>query len=263
MTTPAGKWNKKKWLQNGPRIGTYIQTVDSAVVEVLGAAGFEFLVLDCEHGPIGNESLKSLVIASEASETACFVRVPINDPQLIMTPLDLGAVGVQVPNVNSADQALQAVKSCRYHPLGSRGSNPFVRANGYGAGDFTEYMQSANEQTLMIVQVEGVQGVNNLPQILDIQGIDVVWLGPYDLSQSMGIPGQVEHPELLKKMEQIVAMCRENAVAVGTFANDDRLAKQWLAASVDLVAVSFDTRILYDGASGLVDRIRSAGDLDI
>jgi len=113
---------------------------------------------------------------------------------------DVKAHGVQVPNVSTADQARSAVQACRYHPLGMRGSsNPYVRANDYGAGEFREYMKWANDQSLLVIQVEGVEGVRNLPFILEVPGVDVVWMAPYDLSQSMGFRVRWIIPESLKK----------------------------------------------------------------
>lgn len=249
------RWNKRKWLKEAPHVGTYVQLSDWAVGEILAKAGFEFLVLDGEHGPLGLESLKSLVLAVQASDAVCIVRVRSNDPQLIMAPLDVKAHGVQVPNVSTADQARRAVQACRYHPLGMRGSNPYVRANDYGAGEFREYMKWANEQSLLVIQVEGVEGVRNLPLILEVPGVDVVWMGPYDLSQSMGFPGEVDHPRVVEEMKRITSLCGKRGVALGTFADKPDIARKWISTGVHLVALSFDTRLLFEGAKQFLSQI--------
>jgi 4-hydroxy-2-oxoheptanedioate aldolase len=248
-------WNKKKWLKAAPHIGTYIQLSDWAVGEILARAGFKFLVLDGEHGPLSVASIKSQILAIQAANLVCVVRVQSNDPQLIMAPLDLKAFGVQVPNVNTADEAERAVRASRYHPMGMRGSNPYVRANDYGAGEFKEYMNWSNQQSLLVIQVEGMEGLDNFPHILEVPGVDVVWLGPYDLSQSMGIPGEVNHPRVTEKMKQIISLCREKDIAVGTFADKPEMVRKWISLGVDLIAMSFDTKLLYEGAKRLLNEI--------
>lgn len=250
-------WNKRKWLSESPRIGTYTQSTDSSVTEVLGQVGFSFVVIDLEHGPLDRVHMKQHIQAAETVDIVSIVRISDNHQQQIMSPLDSGALGIQVPNVNDPEQARRAQKACRYYPQGNRGSNPYVRSNAYGSGDFQKSMESCNEQLLLIIQVEGIRGVENLPKIMPIRGIDVIWVGPYDLSQSMGLPGQISHPKVIKKITEIVNACRQYGIVVGTFADNAKTAKRWIEAGVSLIAISYDMQLLYDGAGSVIKEFHS------
>jgi 4-hydroxy-2-oxoheptanedioate aldolase len=193
-----------------------------------------------------------LIVAAENAGTAPFVRVRANEASLITAPLDAGAWGVQIPQVSDRIAAHAAVEATRYQPLGMRGSNPYVRSASYGTTDFSQEITRANDSLLVVPMIEGAAGIDNIDDILETPGIDAVWVGPYDLSQSLGIPGQVEHADVADRLARVVDSARKHNVAVGAFAPTLQMARRWLAAGVKLIAVSYDIKFMYDAARDLV-----------
>lgn len=172
----------------GNAIGTFVKFCDPASVEILALAGFDFFVLDTEHVGMDRQELLHILRAAEASGITPIVRVKENNQVEILQNLDFGYLGVQVPNVDTPEQAARLVESVKYTPLGNRGLSPSVRACCYGAMPVREYTEAANRETLIVSHCETVECVNNLDAILQVDGIDVIFIGPMDLSQSLGIP---------------------------------------------------------------------------
>ena len=251
-------WDKRAWLEGAPfRLGTYLQTTDPAVVEILALAGFDFVVVDLEHGPLDLKSMRLHALAARAAGLVCLVRVRDNRPSLINQPLDAGAHGVQVPQVEEVQAAEAALRAAKYHPRGQRGSNPYVRATGYGRQDYGSYLPRANRESLVVLQIEGTGGLANLEEIVALPDLDVAWLGPYDLAQALGHPGRVDHPEVRAGLEKTITLAGKREVLVGSFADRPEAARGLVRAGVRLVAVSYETGILLDGASRLVEEVRS------
>ncbi len=182
--------------------GTWVQTPSPEVVEILGWSGWDFVILDLEHGPYGPEGLPHLIRAAEASETTPFVRVPLSAPQEVGKALDLGAAGIVVPGVSSAEAGSAAVRLTRFPPRGSRGSSPSTRQLRYSAVPFTSLTATDAPQPLVVLQVEARLATSDLGSILDIDGLDVVFIGPYDLSTSLGLPGQFDHPKVREAISE-------------------------------------------------------------
>ena len=233
-------------LHTGPPIvATFSMIASPIVVELLAKAGFDAVVLDTEHGPIGPESLNGLVPACRAAGIAPIVRVRRNEASLIGGALDVGAAAVLVPQIGSAVEASDAVAAARFGPGGRRGTNPYVRAAGYAAG--ADWFARADAEAAVLLMVEGTAGIAALPDILATPGLDAIFIGPFDLSQALGVPGQVEHPDVLSRIESIVAAAAARRVATAVFAPTPSLARRWLALGVRLVAVGFDTALALDG----------------
>lgn len=250
-------WLKQKWLFDRKCvIGTFLQFYDTAGVEILAKAGFDFVVIDLEHGAFSAETVKTLVITADLSGIVPIVRVKENSGQLILGPLEAGALGVQIPFVCNAQDVQNAVSAAKYHPMGSRGMNPFTRATNYDPDTFGACMKWANDNVMMIVQVEGVEGVDHIDEIIAEPGVDVIFLGPYDLSQSLGIPGQVENPVVLEKMESVIAKASEKGIAIGTFADTPERAQRWIDLGIKYVAVSCDSKMLLDGARDITTALK-------
>ncbi len=250
-------WHKEKWLFDRKFVlGTFLQFYDTAGIEILAKAGFDFVVIDLEHGTFSAETVKTLVITANLNDIVPIVRVKENTGQLILGPLEAGALGVQIPFVCNAKDVKNAVSAAKYHPLGNRGMNPFTRATGYDPDAFGACMKWANENVIMIVQVEGVEGVDHIDEIISEPGVDVIFLGPYDLSQSLGIPGKVENPAVLEKMESVIAKASEKGVAIGTFADTPERAQKWIDLGVKYLTVSCDSKMLLDGARAIVSALK-------
>jgi 2-keto-3-deoxy-L-rhamnonate aldolase RhmA len=233
-------------LRAGPPVVSTFSMIDSpAIVELLASAGFDAVVFDMEHGPLGPESLNGLIPAARAAGITPLVRVRANEASLIGAALDVGAAGVVVPQVESAGEAAAAVAAARFGPAGSRGVNPYVRAAGYHAG--AEWFARANAESAVLVMVEGRAGIAALPEILATPGVDGIFIGPFDLSQALGVPGQVEHPDVIARVTAIAAEAAARHVAVAVFAPTPALACRWLALGARMVALGFDTALALDG----------------
>lgn len=206
--------NLKKRLQNRDlTIGSWI-TIDSPVVaEIMARAGFDWLVVDMEHSAITLEGAQNLVRIIELCGIPPLVRVGHNQPNLIKRVMDTGAHGVIVPMVNSRKEAEQAVASVKYPPRGFRGVG-LARAQNYGA-DFEGYRAWNEDNSLVIVQVEHIEAVKNLTDILAVPGVDGFIVGPYDLSGSLGVPGQFDHPDVLKALQRIKEVTEEQKALAG------------------------------------------------
>lgn len=237
----------KERLKNGEKLfGPFINMNYPAVVEVAGMAGFDFCIIDNEHGEIPVEGTLDMIRACKLAGIPSIVRVYEGNPELIDKALDLGADGVQIPNIGSKEAAEIAVSAAKFAPEGSRGCNRYVRAGKYGSIDKADFFGKANDETAVILQVEGQDGVQALPDILKVKGFDVLFVGPYDLSASLGIPGQVNHPKVIAQMEEIMCQAKEVGVAVGFFCDDVATAVEWKNRGVQYVSFSSDIGQLYE-----------------
>jgi 2-keto-3-deoxy-L-rhamnonate aldolase RhmA len=188
--------NLKRHLPAGEvTIGAWISFAESAVAEIMAGTGFDWILIDTEHAPFSPEGLQIVLTAFNGRESVPIVRVPWNNPAIIKQALDLGAGGVLVPMVNSVDEARAAVAACRYPPEGIRGFGP-RRASDYYR-NVTEYVASANDSVIIALQIEHIEAVKSIADIAAVPGIDVLCLGPNDLSGSMGLLGQIEHPSVV------------------------------------------------------------------
>lgn len=242
----------KKKLQSGETVfGPFMKTCDPAFVEIAGYAGFDFVILDMEHGPVSFENLQNLIRAAVIAGAVPVVRTSDSDSISISRALDLGAFGVQVPNVQTAAEARLIIKAAKFFPEGKRGVCRFVRAAGYSSIPQEEYFSRAN-RTLVILQIEGKKALENLDEILDVDGIDVLFIGPYDLSQSLGYPGQVNHPEVIGHMKAIVERAGKRGVVTGTFTDTPDSVRLWTEAGVKYISYSVDVGIFMEACQRVV-----------
>lgn len=238
-------------LRDSQCVGIFSKTTDSGMVEAAGHAGLDFIILDMEHGPIGQETLHHHVRAAAVTPMVSIVRVNGQDPDMIGSVLDSGADGVQIPNIGTAEQALSAIGAARFHPDGHRGVCRFVRAAEYGTMDRDEYLESANK-TIIVLQVEGLEGIGNLDEILDVPGFDVLFVGPYDLSQSVGKPGKVDDPEVLKLISGIADKAARKGIALGVFTDTDEALRKMAGMGFSYLAHSVDQNIFSQACSRIV-----------
>jgi len=252
------KNNLKEVLKEGKNVfGPFMKFTDPAAVEIMGFAGFDFVIIDAEHGPISMQSAQNMIRAAGTANITPIIRVANNDESLILRALDIGAQGVEIPQINCKSDALRAVKSVKYSPQGERGVCRYVRAANYSSMDKFKYFKFANEETMIIAHIEGVEGINNLDEILSVPGIDVIFIGPYDLSQSLGIPGELNNPLVTEKMKEVVLKCKENKVSVGTFVDDIKTANFWVSLGVQYISFSVDVGILYNASKNIVSKLKN------
>ena len=231
--------------------GTWVQTPSAEVVEILGWSGWDFVILDLEHGPYGAEGLPHLIRAAEASGTAPLVRVPLVAPEQAGKALDLNAAGIVTPGVGSAEAAAAAIRLTRFPPHGTRGSSPSTRQLHYSAIPFTSLTAPEAPRPLTVLQVEARLATSDLGSILDVGELDVIFIGPYDLSTSLGLPGQFDHPTVREAISEIVTRAGERGVAVGIWVPDAKAAKFWVAQGVRFVTVSNNELMLFQAGSSL------------
>ena len=236
---------KKKLKQGQPVVGVFCNIPSPTLVEILGLLGYDFVILDAEHGPPGVETIEHMVRAADAVGVTPVARIAVNTPQNLLRYLDAGSLGVQIPMVNTQEQAQQVADAVKYPPQGRRGLAG-VRASGFGLErPVAEYVHMANEETLVVVQIETTEAMKNLADILSVDSIDVVFVGPSDLSSSLGYPGQTTHPQVLKAIEELGKEIVAAGKAAGTIAADAEAYRRWRD-------VGF--QYLCTGVSGLVIR---------
>ena len=246
---------KSKLREKGFLLGPFVEVGSPEIVEILGLAGFDFAIIDCEHAAFSGETVGNMIRASAASDIAPLVRVRENATGPILEALDLGAVGLHIPQIATRADAQRAVRAAKFPPEGERGFNPFVRAAAYGAQPATEFQRQANDDTLLVLHIEAQESLDQLDDILAVPGIDVAFLGPYDMSQTLGVAGQVTHPLVQETMQAIVKAAEPRGIAVGCFANTLEHAELWLRAGVSYLAYSVDSLMLREAGSGIRARI--------
>lgn len=237
-----------------PMLGTFnvIPSVDLA--ELLALSGFDFVVLDMEHGPFSWHEARQGIIAARAHDAYVIVRVRAAHAHLIGAALDIGADGVLVPGVGSAREAREVVAAARFAPEGERGANPWVSASGYGSTP--DWFATANREVAVLVMVEGARAIDATAEILDVPGLDGVFLGPVDLSHSLGLPGQTEHPRIRTALEAVAAKAAERGKASAVFTAGPDQVRSWWSLGVDLVACGVDAGHIRTALSTLVSHVR-------
>ncbi len=227
-------------------IGSWINTASPIVAEIMSAAGFDYLVVDAEHSAIDVPQAQAMFQAIKAGNPDCvpMVRLPGNRYDETKRYLDAGAMGVIAPLINSEAEARELVRSVKYPPIGDRGVG-YGRSHGYGFA-FDEYMAAANENTFVCVQIEHIRAVEDLDAILAVDGIDAAFIGPYDLTASMGITAQFDHPDYLKARADILDGCRRHGVRAGVHVVQPRPdeALERIAEGFSMIAYSLDITML-------------------
>lgn len=227
----------KQALKEGRQVvGAGVSMPSAEWVEILGYAGFDFVFIDAEHGCFTSETVTNLVRAADAAEVVPIVRIP-NDPFKILHALEAGCLGIQVPQVNTKEEARRVVASAKYYPQGWRGMAFATRAARYGFRNIDQHLARSNQQTLTVVQIENMRGVENLSEILTVKGIDVVFVGPADLSQSLGLPGQIDHPRVEQTMQRVILEITEAGLFAGTAVGSGESAKKWASRGVKYLLV--------------------------
>ncbi len=238
-------------------VGPFMKVNDPALVEIAAFAGFDFVIIDLEHGPNTFETVQGHVRAAQAKGITPVIRVPEINENMISKALDIGADYVQVPQIETAADAERVVKAAKFYPQGARGVCRYVRAADYASMPKENYFGNANKTTGIIIHIEGNIAFNNIDEILAVDGIDVIFIGPYDMSQSCGVPGQVNHPKVIAQMKEIVEKAKPLGKLVGTFVETPESSKQWIDLGVKYIAYAVDVGIYFDACKNIVDKVHS------
>ncbi|HSQ79090.1 MAG TPA: aldolase/citrate lyase family protein [Candidatus Bathyarchaeia archaeon] len=244
---------RDRLLKGEPLLGTLVSLPSPELAEIAAGAGFDWLFLDMEHGALGPVEILRLVQAVR-EPCACLVRVPENREMWIKKALDTGAAGLIVPHVNSAEEAAQAVSWAKYPPEGCR-SVGFSRDSLYGAR-FQENVETANARTVVVAQVEHIDGVRAIKSILGVRGLDAVFIGPYDLSASMGKPGHIQDADVGEAIGAVAAACLAARVPVGIFSAGGPGAARAVQGGYTLVCAGIDVGLYAEAARGLIREIQ-------
>ena len=241
--------------QSDVAFGTFVQIASPENAEIAAASGFDFIVLDMEHGSFGIESLVNMIRGVQIGGSTPVVRVPDDYETVIMKALDAGAVGLLIPGVSNAREAERVVRACRYAPKGNRGACPRVRATGHGFYPWEKHVKWSNENVMAWLLIETVEGFDNLEAILAVPGIDAVSFGAFDLSQSMGFSGKTDHPEVIERLEKAFALAVDRKIDIRihlfeTTPEEIKAAvKRWASLGARIFSCMTDRRILNLGFS--------------
>ncbi len=244
----------------GYAAGTFLGVATPPIVEILGFTGMDFVVIDTEHGPYDTMPVSDLIRAADGKGMAPVVRVADVTHKEIQRAVDNGAEGIIIPCLKKVDDFRKAVDLCKYPPLGSRG---FIKARGSGFGNeewakgtLEEYMRRSNEKVLLLPQCETCEALENIEEIVSIEGIDGVFIGPFDLSISMGIPGQFDAPAFQQAIDRIWNACKEAGKMCMIFTSRADEAKEYINKGFDAVANSIDTMMIFKVYKEMMEKIQ-------
>lgn len=240
--------------------GGHVFFTDPEIAELLGCHGFKFVWIDAEHSAFDLGTVLRHIMACAAADTASIVRVAWNDPVLIKPVLEMGPDGLILPMIRTEQDARNAVAACRYPPRGVRGFGP-RRANRYGAVSTPEYIANAESSFLRILQVEHRDAVENLEKICAVDGVDLLVIGPNDLSASYGHLGDTRHPDMLAIYDRIARVCKEQGMPFGPSlgAADHASMREWVARGATFLGCGDDISYLSDGAKATFQFLKESG----
>ncbi len=246
---------KKKLMAGEVVLGTFVGTDSSDLVEILGLSGFDFVILDTEHAPGTPHSIMGQMRAAERRGMDVMVRLTNTGRTTVLRTLDIGVSGVLAPQMNDVETTRAFVEATLYPPLGCRGFAG-TRAAGYGFTSVPDYLAEANGDLLRMVQCETAQAVENLEEIAAIPEIDLIFVGPYDLSLSLGVPGDIFNPKMVHAVDRIIEVCKKQGKRIGIFTSTPEETKKRVGQGFTFIACSMDTMIFSAATKNLVRALR-------
>jgi 2-keto-3-deoxy-L-rhamnonate aldolase RhmA len=241
-----------------PKLGTFIvEFATPGIGHILKSAGCDFVLFDTEHSGFGFETIKSAVRYFEAAALPMIVRVPSREYHHIARALDMGAEGLMLPMVGNVDEVRHIVNSMKYHPGGKRGVALQVAHDRYRPGATGDKLAAANNRTTLFCQIETAEGVENADAIAAIDGVDCLWVGHFDLSSSLGIPGEFDHPKFLGAIETVIAATKKHNKALGRLVPTVNLGIDLYAQGFDFVCYSGDVWILHNALEEAIGKLRA------
>jgi 2,4-dihydroxyhept-2-ene-1,7-dioic acid aldolase len=238
-------------------VGTFVFEFNTpGIARIIAEAGADFLVFDMEHTGWSVETIRTLLATTRSTSLVPLVRVPATEYDFIARVLDMGAMGIMVPMVESAEQARAIAAAAKYPPIGRRGAAFGIAHDDYTGGDIVEKISSANREGLLLAQIETVAGLANVDAIASTPGIDVLWIGQFDLSISMGIPGQFTSPELIAAMDRVIAACKKHGKVAGIMAPDLASGRDLIKQGFRMISYSGDLWVFQAALRGALDELR-------
>ena len=241
---------RKKLIRGDLLVGTIITLSSPEIAEIFYQSGFDWLFVDLEHSALGIKDAQ-VVLQSAAHKTSCIIRVPLIDEVWIKKTLDIGPSGIIIPQVNTVEDVKLVMQLCKYPPEGSR-SVGIARAHAYG-GKFEEYVAAANAETAVIIQIEHIDAVNNIADIIRVPGIDCLFVGPYDLSASMGKTGLTTDHEVQKAISKVKQSSDQAEIPLGIFGATAGAVQPTIQDGYTLIAVGMDTMLIGEAAKNIIN----------
>lgn len=248
----------KRALKNGEVVvGTMVSAGrGGAMTTMMATAGFDYVYIDMEHSAYSIETLEEMITALKATNTMAFVRTPGLGRLELQKPLDAGADGIMVPQVETAEEVKQIVAWAKYFPEGERGMALRRQHSSYAKVNSVDYMKHANEESMVIIQLESKTAMRDIEQLVSIPGVDAAFIGPADLSQSYGKPGQNNDPEILEDLKNFIQVCNKYGVAPGIHLYDMKAAKSWIDLGMRLICYSNDISMIVDTGSSYTAELK-------
>lgn len=238
-------------------LGTMVAEIRQAsIMQLLANAGFDFCIIDNEHGPFSIETIADLSRAARCYGITPIVRVPDLAYPYLAQSLDVGAQGVMLPRVTNVEQVRQAAQIIKYPPVGARGCAQNRAHTNFMAGNVAEVMARANEESMLVIQIETKEALEQVEEIVAVPGVDAAFIGPNDLSISLGVHGQTTSPIMVAAMERIVAACQQHNVAAAIQLADVQLATQWIQKGMQMVSYSAETNLLMSAGLAATGALR-------
>lgn len=235
---------REKLLSGLPVIGTWIVIPSIISSDIIASSGIDFVIIDREHGPISFETAQEIVIACESRSVSPIMRVGDIDKSSIQKALDIGNHGIQIPNVSNLKEAKQVINFSKYPPIGNRGFSPFIRAADYTNKNSNKLINNSNTNTLVVLNIEGSDAIKNLDEILSVNNIDIIFVGLFDLSKELGIPGDIENQMIYDKLNIIVEKASKFNVHIGTIATSTPQMKKFIDIGLKYIVYGVDCNIL-------------------
>ncbi len=243
---------KEKLKKNKLVFGTWNTVPSVALADIIASSGLDFVFIDFEHGPISIEKAQEMIIAYESRLVSPLVRVSGLDEMQILRTLDIGAHGIQVPNISKENDIKKIVNYAKFPPIGSRGLSPFTRSNNYNQINSIEYTKIANENTLIGINIESIEAANNINKLLDINEIDLYFIGLFDLSKSLGIPGLIDDNKVTEILKNIIKTVKNKNKYVGTIATNEKQIDRLIDLGVSFIVYSVDTFVIKEAYSDIL-----------
>jgi 4-hydroxy-2-oxoheptanedioate aldolase len=246
----------KNRMKNGDSVfGTWCMLPSSFVVDVIARTGIDFIILDMEHGTLSLETAEEMVRAAQLHNCQSIIRVGDDHENTILHALETGCEAIMVPHVSTVKVAEKIVNSALYSPKGSRGLSPYTRCHNYTHLGLEKSMLRHAEDTMVGILVEGKEGIKNLSKIVQVEGIDLIYLGMYDISQSIGLPGKLEHPEVMLELENCLKVIKSSNKFAGTFSRDIKACQKFKEMGFDFIAYVADSYALHTYFSEAVSNL--------
>lgn len=248
--------NIKKMLADGKMVYGFVANLtDPAVVEIAGIAGYDFVRLDCEHTPMGTAEIRAFIRAADTAGIPLIVR--LTNREAMTGLLDFGVGGFMIPHVRSAEEARAIVRDVKYYPVGLRGFSDGARAQRYGDADMVSFIRQANDEIVLMCQIEDIDGIRNMEEIISVEGIDGICTGPNDIAQSLGIPGEAGDPRVGEVEERIIALAKKYGKQMFMSAKTRERAEALAARGVRALSLCYDYGALREAAGGRLAAFRN------